>query len=74
MEELVIDEQFMGTFYLCTDAPNGMVDGKLPVTGEHNTLDVIPHNEYGGTYRHVTKRIELGSLDKGPVILGKLNW
>lgn len=45
-------------------------DGKLPTTGEHDTLDVVPHNEYGGNYRHVAKGIEIGTLEKGPVILG----
>jgi hypothetical protein len=71
--ELVIEQKIMGTFNLCTDAPNAMEDGKLPTTGEHDTLDIIPHKEYGGIYRHIASGIEAGSLEKGPVILAKLD-
>jgi hypothetical protein len=71
--ELVIDQKLMGTFNFATDAPDAMEDGKLPTTGEHDLLDVIPHNEYGGNYKHIAKGIKTGDLDKGPVILGKLD-
>jgi hypothetical protein len=69
--ELVIDQKIIGTFNLATDAPDAMKDGKLPTTGEHDTWDVIPHNEYGGKYKQIAKGIEIGSLEKGPVILHK---
>lgn len=70
--ELVIEQQILGTFNFATDAPDAMKDGKLPTTGEHDELDVIPHNEYGGGYRHIAKGIKVGSIEKGPVILAKL--
>ncbi len=74
--ELVIDQKILGTFNLCKDAPNGMVDGKLPTDGEHDLYDVQPHNLYGGFYKHVAMGtdgpIVVGSIDKGPVVLGKL--
>lgn len=70
--ELVIEQQIMGTFNLCTDAPNAMEDGKLPTTGEHELWDIIPHKEYGGNYKQIATGIEVGSLEKGPVILAKL--
>ena len=71
--ELVIDPKLFGTFNLCTDAPDGMKDGKLPTTGEHDTFDVVPHKEYGANYLHVAKGIPVGSLEKGPVVLAKLD-
>ena len=71
--ELVIEQKIMGTFNFATDAPDAMKDGKLPTTGKHDTLDVIPHNEYGGNYLHIAKGIPIGSIEKGPVILGQLN-
>jgi hypothetical protein len=67
--ELVIDQLIMGTFNLCTDAPDAMKDGKLPTTGEHAFLDIDTHNAYGGKYKHIAKGLEVGSLKKGPVIL-----
>jgi len=70
--ELVIEQQIMGTFNLCQDAPDAMVHGKLPTTGEHDLLDVIPHNKYGGGYKHIAAGIEIGSIEKGPVVLGHL--
>jgi len=75
--ELVIDQQILGTYNFCSleDAPNAMKDGKLPTTGMHNTMDVVPHNEYGASYRHIAKGMEIGSVTNGPVILAKLeNW
>jgi hypothetical protein len=72
--ELVIEQKIMGTFNLCPDAPNVMEDGKLPTTGDHDALDIIPHKEYGGIYRQIaTGIVEAGSLEKGPVILAKLD-
>lgn len=71
--ELVIDQKLMGTFNFCKDAPDGMKDGKLPTTGEHDTLDVIPHKEYGGNYLYIAKGMPTGSIEKGPVILAKLD-
>lgn len=68
--ELVIDQQLIGTFNFATDAPNAMDDGKLPTTGEHDTLDVIPHSAYGFNYKHVAAGIELASIKKGPIVLG----
>jgi len=50
----------MGTFNLCTDAPDAMNDGKLPTTGEHATLDIDTHNSYGGKYKHIAKGLEVG--------------
>lgn len=67
--ELVIAQKIMGTFNLCKDAPNAMKDGKLPTGGQHRMLDIIPHEEYGGTYKQVAKGIDVGQLEKGPVIL-----
>ena len=71
--ELVIEQKIMGTFNLATDAPDAMVDGKLPTTGEHDLLDVVPHNEYGGGYRHIAKGVKLEAMRKGPVILAQLD-
>jgi len=71
--ELVIEQKIIGTYNYATDAPDAMKDGKLPTTGEHDTLDVIPHNEYGWNYLYIAKGIEIGSLEKGPVILGQLD-
>jgi len=68
---LVIDQKIIGTFNLATDAPDAMKDGKLPTTGEHDTWDVIPHKKYGGKYKQIAKGVEIGSLEKGPVILQK---
>jgi hypothetical protein len=68
--ELVIVQKIMGTFNLCTDAPDGMIAGKLPTDGEHKKWDIDPHNMYGGGYKQVAKGIDVGSVDKGPVILG----
>lgn len=68
--ELVIEQKIMGTFNLCTDAPDGMVAGKLPTDGEHKKWDIDPHNMYGGGYKQIAKGIDVGSVDKGPVILG----
>ncbi|KAL7538813.1 hypothetical protein ACHAXR_008801, partial [Thalassiosira sp. AJA248-18] len=62
--------KIIGTFNLCTDAPDGMIDGKLPTDGEHKKWDIDPHNMYGGGYKQVAKGIDVGSVDKGPVILG----
>jgi hypothetical protein len=70
--ELVIDQKIMGTFNFATDAPDAMKDGKLPITGEHDTLDIVPHNEYGGKYRHIARGMMIGSISEGPVILGLL--
>jgi len=67
--ELVIEQKIIGSFNLCTDAPDAMNVGKLPTTGEHDTMDVIPHNEYGHNYKHIAKGIPIGSLDKAPVVL-----
>lgn len=71
--ELVIDQKIMGTFNLATDAPDAMVDGKLPTTGEHDTLDVKPHEMYGGLYRHVAVGLELESIKEAPVVLAHLD-
>jgi hypothetical protein len=73
--ELAIEQTMMGTFNLCagTDARNAMEDGKLPTTGEHDTLDIIPYKEYGGICRHIATGIKVGSLEKGQVILAKLD-
>lgn len=68
--ELVIERKIMGTYNFASDAPDAMKDGKLPTTGEHDVLDVIPHNEYGGKYRHIAKGMAFGSISKGPVLLG----
>ena len=70
--ELVIEQKIIGSFNLCKDAPDGMKVGKLPTDGEHRKLDIIPHEKYGGNYRHIAKGIPIGSLKKGPVVLGKL--
>lgn len=67
--ELVIDQKIIGTFNFCTDVPDAMEVGNLPSSGEHDTMDIIPHNKYGGHYRHIAKGIEIGSLESGPVIL-----
>lgn len=75
--ELVIDQKILGTFNLCTDVSvaDAFKDGKLPAarTGEHYTLDMQPHDVYGGTYKHVAKGIKVGELEKGPVVLGQLD-
>mmetsp|Transcript_28316 Transcript_28316/g.32554 ORF Transcript_28316/g.32554 Transcript_28316/m.32554 type:complete len:187 (-) Transcript_28316:125-685(-) len=70
--ELVIEQQLIGTFNFAADAPNAMKDAKYPAHGEHERLDVTPHNEYGGKYKHIARDIPIGSLEKGPVILGLL--
>lgn len=70
--ELVIDQQLLGTFNFCTDAPDAMTKVKLPTTGEHDELDIIPHKEYGGNYQHIAKDLPVGTLTKGPVVLGAL--
>lgn len=71
--ELVIEQKIVGTYNFACDAPDAMVDGKLPTTGEHNLLDVVTHNEYGHGYKHLAKGIKLEGLKKGPVILGQLD-
>jgi len=68
--ELVIERKIMGTYNFASDAPDAMKDGKLPTTGEHDTLDVVPHNEYGGKYRHIAMGMTFGSISEGPVLLG----
>mmetsp|Transcript_33322 Transcript_33322/g.56476 ORF Transcript_33322/g.56476 Transcript_33322/m.56476 type:complete len:184 (-) Transcript_33322:134-685(-) len=70
--ELIIEQNIMGTFNLATDAPDAMIDGKLPTIGGHNLLDVIPHNKYGGGYKHIATGIETGSIEKGPIVLAHL--
>ncbi len=70
--ELIIEQKIIGTFNFATDAPDAMIDGKLPTTGEHDLLDVIPHNKYGGGYRHIAAGIEIGSIEKGPIVLAHL--
>ena len=70
--ELVTDQKIIGTFNFCKDAPDAMQDGKLPTTGEHEQLDIIPHEEYGWDYKHIAVGIEIG-IKTGPVILGKLD-
>ena len=71
--ELLIDQQIMGTFNFCTDAPDAMTIGSLPTTGEHDLLDIVPHNEYGGAYKYIAKGMKIGDIEKGPVVLGKLD-
>ena len=99
--ELVIEQKILGTFNLCTDAPDGMIgmylkefshhffhtnnlngflfififlsDGNLPTDGEHRQWDILPHEQYGWNYRHIAKGIEIGSIEKGPVVLGTLD-
>ena len=70
--ELIIEQNIMGTFNLATDAPDAMIDGKLPTTGEHDLWDVIPHNKYGGGYKYIAAGIETGSIEKGPIVLAHL--
>jgi len=60
----------MDTYNFALDAPDAMKDGKLPTTGEHDALDMIPHTEYGGKYRHIGKAMAFGSISEGPVLLG----
>jgi hypothetical protein len=67
--ELEMNPQIFGTYNFCTDAPNAMNEGNLPLDGEHRKFDVIPHEEYGGNYKHIAKGIPVGSLAKAPVIL-----
>jgi hypothetical protein len=67
--ELVMDPQIMGTYNFCTDEPLGMQNGALGIDGEHKKFDIIPHEEYGGNYKHIAKGIPVGSLKKAPVVL-----
>jgi hypothetical protein len=67
--ELVMDPQTFGTYDFCTDEPLGMQNGQLGTDGEHKKFDIIPHEEYGGNYKHIAKGIPVGSLKKAPVIL-----
>ena len=67
--ELVMDPQIFGTYNFCTDEPLGIQNGQLGTDGEHKKFDIIPHEEYGGNYKHIAKGIPVGSLEKAPVIL-----
>ena len=67
--ELVMDPQIFGTYNFCTDEPHGLQNGELGTDGEHRKFDIIPHEEYGGNYKHIAKGIPVGSLKKAPVIL-----
>ena len=67
--ELIIDQEIMGTYNFATDAPDAMKTGNLPGTGEHKTMDIDTHEQYGGNYKQYAKGIPIGSLDKPPVIL-----
>ena len=69
--ELLTDQKIIGTFNFCRDAPDAMKDGKLPTTGEHKDLDMIPHEVYGGNYKYLAVDLKIGS--KAPLILGKLD-
>ena len=71
--ELVTDQKIIGTFNFCTDAPDAMKDGKLPTTGEHYDLDIVPHEVYGGDYKHIAVGIKIQSNNTDRVILGKLD-
>ena len=65
--KLILDPNLFGTYNFCKDAPNAMEEGKLPTTGEHRQLDVIPHEKYGGNYKQVAKGIPVGYYDDKPV-------
>jgi len=69
--ELIVDPAYFGTSNFCTDAPNGMKNGKLNTT-EHVLWDVKTHTKYGWGYKHITKGIPCGYYDGSrphPVIL-----
>jgi len=69
--ELIVNPKYFGTSNFCTDAPNGMKNGKL-TTQEHVSLDVKPHEMYGCSYRSIAKGIPVGHYDGDrphPVIL-----
>lgn len=65
--KIVLDPQIFGTYNFCKDTPNAMDDGKLPNATEHKQMDVIPHEKYGGNYKHVAKGIPVGYYDNRPV-------
>lgn len=70
--KLIIEQEFMGTMNLCTDAPDDvMATGIIPNKGEHRMLDILPHYLYGPNYKQITKDVELGSIEEAPVVLGK---
>ena len=67
--ELIIDQQTMGTYNFATDEPDLMKTGILPGRGEHKTMNIVTHEQYGWNYKQYAKGIPTGSLDKAPVIL-----
>lgn len=64
--ELLLDPQYFGTYNFCKDDGEAMVDGNLPTGGDHEKLDVIPHDEYGANYKHIAKGIPVGYYDNRP--------
>lgn len=67
--EMVVDQQLMGTYNFANDEPDFMEKGALSNGGEHRLLDIIPHEEYGGNYKHYAKEMPIGSLENIPILL-----
>jgi len=68
--KMVLDPKIFGTYNFCKTTDYKDENGNdinfntwvMPPTGTHDVLDIIPHKEYGGNYKHVGKFIKGGAL------------